>query len=307
MKKVLVTGGRGFLGSAIVAELTTPPGASVISVDVRAPPRDAIDTPRVRHVLLDACRAGELARLAREVDVVINAAGLSDNYHPEHAVWRTNHDGADTAVRATISSGDHYLLHISSSSVYGPSAGRSSAVEDQPLAPVGCYASSKAEGERLVTRAIEDDQIQGLVVRPFTVVGPGQRLPTAGAPPVLVGLIRAALTGRRFVVHGSGEHLRDYVGVADVARAIAHAVTHRITDVRPVNLGSGSFTSILELAGLVERATGRPIDLHVDARGQGGDAFAADVARMTDVLTSELEPLETVVESTVRWLRTTLD
>jgi UDP-glucuronate 4-epimerase len=174
MSTVLVTGGLGFIGSRLSAALLDE-GASVRVVD-NLSGAYASDTGAAAAQELAAGGAEVVTgaadpALVRDVDAVIHLAAMPGvrTRRPLSALWEANVRLTERLVRAASASGSRFVL-VSSSSVYGnaPELPTSEHAETAPLNP---YAASKVAAERVVREHGAD----AVIVRPFTVYGPGQR------------------------------------------------------------------------------------------------------------------------------------
>jgi UDP-glucose 4-epimerase len=129
--------------------------------------------------------------------------------------------------------------------------------EGVPLAPLTPYGATKAAGEMLLSCYSAAYGVRGAALRFTNVYGPGMSEKDSIVP----RLMRTAASGSRFDVYGDGSQVRDYVNVADVVSAIVLALrTPSMTG--PVIIGSGSSVSVLDIVGLVQKATGRELDVH---------------------------------------------
>jgi nucleoside-diphosphate-sugar epimerase len=148
------------------------------------------------------------------------------------------------------------VVVASSSSVYGGSGGRSSH-ESDALAPRGGYARSKVAVERLCAyRAAAGGRVT--VVRPFTVVGEGQR------PDMAVSRwLDAAQRGVPLTVYGSLERTRDLTDVRDVARVLATLVEPGRAPSGFLNLGTGRPHTLAEVVAAVAEAAGAVVRTEV--------------------------------------------
>jgi nucleoside-diphosphate-sugar epimerase len=246
---VVVTGAAGFLGRALVAGLAAD-GVAVVAVDRRPPPGGTGVDP-LRADLLD--RDPTVRSALREADAVFHLAGrpgVRDTGPAAEAARVRDNVAATAAVLDAVPAGTP-LVVTSSSSVYGGSRGRPSR-EDDPLRPLGGYARSKAEVERLC--AARGGAVA--VLRPFTVAGEGQRPDMA-----LARWIAAVRAGRPVPVLGSPARTRDVTDVRDVVRALRLAAERRVTG--PLNVGTGRPRTLAELAAAVCRGLGAPAELVV--------------------------------------------
>jgi nucleoside-diphosphate-sugar epimerase len=240
----VVTGAAGFIGRSLV-ELLLARGERVVAID-RLPA-----SPRPGCTVL----AADLAAADDRVAVVLAAADRV--FHlaalPGVRDRRDRHRDNVLATEAVLAAVPARTLVVftSSSSVYGGSvAGRPSA-EDDPLWPRGEYARSKATAEtRCLARLAAGGRT--LVVRPFTVAGPGQRPDMA-----LARWIHAAAAGRPLRLHGSPYRTRDITDVAQVARALAALADREASGT--VNLGTGTGHSLAALVAAVAGALDREV------------------------------------------------
>lgn len=243
----VVTGAAGFIGRVLVDRLAER--GPVIAIDRRPQTgRDGVRT--ITADLLDHRR--EVRDALRQAEVVHHLAGCPDVRDPRPDAQQHRYRDnvlATAVVLAAVPTGTP-LVVASSSSVYGGTRdGRPSAETDR-LRPRGGYARSKLLVERLCQARL---QAGGLVsvVRPFTVVGEGQR------PGMAVSQwIQAARTGRPLRLLGDPERSRDITDVRDVARVLAELGQHGACGV--VNIGTGVGHTITRLAAAVCAALGVP-------------------------------------------------
>ncbi len=238
-----MTGSSGFIGAALVRRLRRD-GRPVLGLDRRPAPT----TDRVTDLL--APTADLPARLAAAVGVV-HLAGLPG--------VRDDRPGVDRArIRDNVLATAHVLLSCppstpavvaSSSSVYG-GVGTSGGAswEGDALRPRGRYAVSKVLAERAcAARAAAGGRV--VVVRPFTVVGEGQRADMA-----LARWLAAAREGRHVEVLGGLDRRRDLTDVRDVVEGLLRALA--LTRPAVVNVGTGTGHRLSDVLAAVEAVTG---------------------------------------------------
>jgi nucleoside-diphosphate-sugar epimerase len=219
--RVLVTGGGGFLGRAVCAELARA-GHRVRSAS-RARHAE-LDTLDVEQVAMDLRSPDEVERAAAGQDAIVHCAALAGIWGPRRAYWDTNVDGTRHVIAAARARGIARLVHTSS-----PSAcfdGRPHVrLAAAPLAErfLAHYPASKAAAERLVLAA-NGPELATAVLRPHLIVGPGD-------PHILPRLVARARAGRLVVV-GDGAN---EVSLTDVENA---ALAHRLA-VEQLEPGAG--------------------------------------------------------------------
>jgi nucleoside-diphosphate-sugar epimerase len=216
--RTLVTGGAGFIGSAlsralldqghevrIIDNLSTgsaanlPPGAEFVEGDIR-------DLPVVEK----ACRG---------IDVVYHEAAFKSvpkSIQNPLAAETTNAVGSINVLTASARSGVERVVYASSSSVYGDSDGIK--VESQGTNPISPYGVSKLTGEHYCRVWARTTDLVTVCLRYFNVFGPGQRADSQYAA-VLPAFVSALGKGKPATIYGDGNQTRDFTFVDDVVRA----------------------------------------------------------------------------------------
>ena len=141
--------------------------------------------------------------------------------------------------------------------------------EDLPPHPSSPYAVSKLSSEWYVRTIGALSGIQTLCLRIFNAYGPGQHIP-ASHPPVIPNFIRQSMENGTLVFHGDANQTRDYVYVDDVVNALVAAATVQGVDGQVINVGSGTETSIRDLAKVVIGITGGDPEEVYNTRISGG-------------------------------------
>lgn len=277
---IAVTGASGFIGCGLVSHLAAR-GLAVVGVDRRPARRDVPGVCRIVADLADPLD-DELRRTLASARVVVHLAGRPGaRDRSPHIELARHRDNVLTTEHVLAAAGGPVLV-ASSSSVYGGALGGRPCHEDDPRRPLGGYARSKVRAEDLCT----EHRAAGApasVLRPFTVVGPGQRPDMA-----LDRWLAAAVAGRPIEVFGSLQRTRDITDVGAVVRAIAQLVELAI-DGRELpaalNLGTGTARTLDELVAAVVRAIPAHVDVVVTPRRDDDpDHTLADTTRCAATL-----------------------
>jgi nucleoside-diphosphate-sugar epimerase len=256
--RVLVTGAGGFVGAAVLAgglragdELRahTGPGTS-IQAD------GAADLPSVSCDITDA---ESLAPLVAGVDAVVHLAGppsVAASFADPTGFLRAHVLGTATVARLCRAHSVKRMVYVSSAEVYGvPSPPGRPVSEDAPTAPRSPYAAAKVGAEAVLGAAARSGELEAVVLRPFSVYGPGMR-PTSVLGTIVEQVLRARRE-TRVVVHDL-RPVRDYCHVDDVAAAVWRACAAPAAGaIRTYNVGTGRGTSVAELAAVVMAAASR--------------------------------------------------
>ena len=306
MRKFIVTGGAGFIGSNFVRLfLREHPDYSVTVLDKLTYAgnlenlKDLKGEPRLRFVRGDICDAKLVDQLAAEHDCILNFAAESHvdrSLLEPGAFIQTDVYGTWVLLEAAKKHGHERFLQVSTDEVYGH-VDEGASKESDPLQPRSPYSASKAGGEMQVWAYRESFDLPVVITRGSNNYGPFQY------PEKIVPLfITNAIDDLRLPIYGSGQALRDYIHVEDHCRGI-DVVLHRGMDGGTYNIGVGGQTSGVEVADLVLEALGKPASLkeYVQDRPGHDYRYCLDNAKAR-ALGWELQyDVAAGIRQTVRW------
>lgn len=250
-KKVVVTGGAGFIGSHLCEELVRL-GAEVTSVDDYSAGHDRniaflAGSGRFRAVRADVCDRAALAPVVAGADVIFHNAASKKNVcliDPQKDL-RVNGGGTLNLLELAREHRVRKFVHASTGSVYGePTVFPTD--EDHPLRPVSYYGVSKLAGERYVDVFHRLYGMDTTILRYFHVYGPRQESNEFGG--VVSIFLRNILEGKPLVIFGHGRQERSFTWVKDLVRANVAAATRPESAGRVYNAASGIQVTVLELA-----------------------------------------------------------
>jgi dTDP-glucose 4,6-dehydratase len=273
-KRVLVTGGAGFIPSNFIRHLLAKTPYEVVSLDAltyAGNPENLADVmahERLSFVHGDIRDQRLVREVVAEVDVIVNAAAES---HVEKSIAEggsefvtTNVEGTQILLDAIRATPVERFILISSSEVYG-TAERDPMDEEHPLNPRSPYAGTKAGADRLAYSYWATYDLPIVIVRPFNNYGPRQH-----PEKVIPRFITQALRDDPVTIHGDGRATRDWLYVDDDAEAIEAIIEAPIERVsgEVLNVATGLDISVLDIAELVLSLLGKPASLrvHVDER-----------------------------------------
>ncbi len=265
-RRILVTGGAGFVGSAVTRRLVDAGARVTVLDDLFTGKADDIPTgvSFIQGSVTDAQLVNELVadhslilHLAAR-NIIASTANPLDDY-------ATNIGGTLNILMAARASKVDRVVYSSSASVYGNP--RTIPInEDDPLWTLSPYAVSKLGGENYCTAFSESYGLRVATVRYSNVFGPGQRPDNPYAGVVSKFLVEAH-AGRPITIHGDGEQTRDYTYIDDAVEATLAAAVHPRAEGEVFNVGTGIETSVNRLAASIGEALGVEVDLrHVDRR-----------------------------------------
>ncbi len=270
-RAILVTGGAGFVGGAVVRRLVAS-GADVTVLDDLFTGRPEILPSGARFVEGSVTDEKLVRKLVRETDLVFHMAArniIASTKNPRDD-FATNIGGTLNILMAARDARDNgrgpsRVTYTGSTSVYGNP--RTIPInEDDAIVPLSPYAVSKLSGEHYCLAFAESYGLPISVVRYSNVYGEGQR-PDNPYCGVVSKFFAAAYKGRSLSIHGDGQQTRDFTYVSDAVDATLLAGLAPRAEGEVFNVGTGIETSINELAALVAQAAGHDIRIeHIDRR-----------------------------------------
>jgi nucleoside-diphosphate-sugar epimerase len=262
VNRVLVTGGAGTIGAAVVRRLVRDADYEVRVSDQRDAPEWMRQSCEVHTGDL---RSLDEARLAAEdCDYVIHLAAIVGgirNFHQlPHTLLEANNALYNAVFRAALDQRVDRMVYVSSSMVFERATEfptTEAHLDDCPT-PRSAYGFSKLSGE-VYCRALSDEHgLPFTICRPFNAYGPGELPdPEPGIAHMLPDLIRKVLSGQRpLEIFGSGEQTRTLTHVDDIAEGVIAAMSSPAGENEDFNISAADEFSVAEIARMVWEACG---------------------------------------------------
>ena len=311
---MLVTGGAGTIGGAVVRALVRDPSWNVRVSDQRPAPdwmraQCEVHTGDLRD-RFEAQRA--TAGCSHVIHLAAIVGGIANFHKLPHTLLDVNTALYSGVFGAALSARVERLVYVSSSMVFeraGEFPTTEAYIDDTPI-PLSAYGFSKLAGE-VFCRALHDEHgLPYTICRPFNAYGPGE-IPEdePGIAHAVPDLIKKALAGQRpLEIFGSGEQTRTLTHIDDIAAGIVAAMASPAGENEDFNISWREEMTIAELARLIWEACGRPA-AEFELRPQ--PSFTVDVQRRWPSVEKARELLgfearigvREGIEQTVAWLR----
>lgn len=278
-----VTGGAGFIGSHLVRELVRQNQRVTVFDNFSASPQSSLADimDKIRVVKGDVRDCAALQPAFAGVDFVLHHAALvsvpKSVENPEETA-QINIQGTANVLETARTSGVRRVVYASSSAVYG----NGTALPHKETDPVDCrspYAVSKQAGSELCRMYTQLYGLETVSLRYFNVYGAGQN-PHAAYAAVVAKFMACARENNPFEIDWDGLQSRDFIHVSDVVQANLLAALQGAPG-EIYNVASGKTCSLLELADLVERVSGRHLRRIFRPKRAGDVRFSsADISKI---------------------------
>ena len=267
-KTLLVTGGAGFIGSNFINYINQRyPDTKILLLDALtyAGNLDNISpnlksNGHFRFFHGNITHSDIVNKLVAEADIVVHFAAESHvtrSIYDNSLFFETDVIGTQVLANAMVNHPVELFVHISSSEVYG-TALSDPMDEEHPLNPMSPYAAAKAGADRLIYSYMKTYDLPAVIIRPFNNYGPCQHLEKA-----IPNFIVSALQDQPLTIHGNGQSSRDWMYVEETCEAldqVLHLERDRVKG-QTINLGTGTDTSVVEIARKILRALNKPESL----------------------------------------------
>lgn len=255
-KRILVTGGAGFIGNEVTRQLIAD-GAAVTVVDnfVNGKRSNLADISgsSLKIAEADIRDTAAMRDLLHGQDIVLHLACLGVR-HSIHAPLE-NHEVNATATLNLLGLARELaverFVYVSSSEIYG-TAKTVPMTEDHPQWPMTVYGAAKLAGERYTDAYWRTYRYPTTVIRPFNAFGPRSHH-EGDSGEVIPKFMLRAMAGQPLIIHGDGSQTRDFTFVGDTARGIIAAALSEATIGETLNLGNCREVTVKDLADLVAR------------------------------------------------------
>lgn len=306
-RRILVTGGCGFIGSHFIrACLTAYAQVQIVNLDALtyagnpANLRDIESDPRYTFVSGDVTDSRAVRAALTGCDTIVHFAAES---HVDRSLIdalpfvRTNVEGTAVLLAAALESGVRTFLHMSTDEVYGDVPAPHTSSEEEPLLPRSPYAASKAAAELLCRANVASYRLPVIVVRCSNVYGANQ------FPEKMIPLfVTNALSGRSLPVYGDGHQERDWTYVDDACAAII-LLLERGTPGETYNLTAENVRPNIEVVRELLSILGRPASLIEFARDRPGHdrRYAMNAGKLRALGWRPIHAWADAFPRTVRW------
>ena len=264
-RKILVTGGAGFIGSNLIPHILAK-DYSVTAIDNLHSGKlenlaQAQNNPNFKFKYGDIRDKSQLHLAIRDVDTIVHLAALIDisesvtNPLETHEV---NVTGTLNVLQEAIKNKTKRFIFASSTAVYGDTTVLP-VKETTLLSPLSPYAASKAAGEAYTNAFANCYNIETVTLRFFNVYGPkNENSPYSG---VITTFLRKTANNEALTIEDDGEQTRDFIHVTDIAEALTLAIDHKKLRNEVFNVCTGSPTSINQLAQTVQTVSGKNLQI----------------------------------------------
>ncbi|MBO7393906.1 MAG: dTDP-glucose 4,6-dehydratase [Abditibacteriota bacterium] len=306
MKKLLVTGAAGFIGSNFVRYMLDKYDDYEITVfDALTYAghlenlEDVKDDPRFKFIKGDIRKAEDVEEPVKNSDIVINFAAES---HVDRSIadaentMNTNVMGVLTLCEAARRHDIERFVQISTDEVYGD-IDEGFSKETDPLSPNSPYSAGKTGGELLARSYYRTYGLPVIVTRGSNTYGPYQQ------PEKLVPLfVSNAMEGKSLPVYGDGMQIRDWLHVMDHCSGVDCAL-HKGEPGGIYNIGGGNQRPNIEIIKIILEVTGKDESLikHVADRPGHDRRYALDASKLLGMGWQRTHDFETAMRDTVRW------
>jgi UDP-glucose 4-epimerase len=315
MNRVLVTGGAGMIGSAVVRRLQSEDSLIVRVSDHRDPPAWMRDSCEIHTGDL---RDHETARTAAAgcthiIHLAAIVGGIANFHKLPYTLTEVNNALSGAVVSAAVAERVERYLYVSSSMVFERATEFPTAETHLARcpAPVSAYGFSKLAGEVYARAAHDQHGLPITICRPFNAYGPGE-LPEPDEPGIahaVPDLIFKSLAHQRpLQIFGTGRQTRTLTHVDDIADGIVTAMTHAGGENEDFNISASTELTVADIATRIWDACGNDPD---DLAFEHLDSFEVDVQRRWPSVEKAKQllgwsaqiDLDDGLAQTVRWLR----
>ncbi|MCC7554428.1 MAG: GDP-mannose 4,6-dehydratase [Methanobacteriaceae archaeon] len=304
-KKVLVTGGLGFIGSHIVEELVENNEITIID-DESTGKIDNLNCIEHSNITLikENLNNLDLDEILKNIDYVFHLAAMASVPLSVDQPLKSTENNLNATIKLAISCKNQYIKKIvfaSSSAVYGNNI-NTPLKETEPLNPTSPYAASKASCELYLKSFIESYNLNSVSLRFFNVFGPKQDVNSQYAA-VIPNFIYALINDKEPIIYGDGNQTRDFIYVKDIVKACISACESDYNGV--VNVASGEEITINELFEAIQNILNSNINpKYLDERKGDIKYSSADVSRMKKInFKADPTMFKRQIEETVKWFK----
>ena len=262
-KRILVTGGAGFIGSEVVSQLIKKNAMVTVLDNFSSGKKQYLPKKKNLKIIKgDITDEKVISRSVKDQEFVIHLAALPfipDSFYYPADFFNVNTTGSVNLLWKSIQSKTvTRFVHISTSEVYG-TAQHTPMDENHPTAPHSTYAVSKLAGDRVAFTLHKENGFPIVIIRPFNSYGPQYTQPY-----IIPEIMNQLLIGKKELTLGNIDATRDFTYVSDTADAIIRSLDSKKAIGEIINVGSGNEISIRDLAFKISKIAKKKIKIIYD-------------------------------------------
>ena len=262
-KRILVTGGAGFIGSEVVSQLIKKNAMVTVLDNFSYGKKQYLPKKKNLKIIKgDITDEKVVSRAVKDQEFVIHLAALPfipDSFHYPANFFNVNANGTVNLLWKSIQSKTvTRFIHISTSEIYG-TAQHTPMDENHPTAPHSTYAVSKLAGDRVAFTLHKEHGFPVVIIRPFNSYGPQYTQPY-----IIPEIMNQLLIGNKELMLGNIDATRDFTYVSDTANAIIRSLDSKKAIGEIINVGSGNEISIRDLAFKIFKIAKKKIKIRHD-------------------------------------------
>ena len=270
--KVLVTGGAGFIGSALVNALLDRGSEVTIFDDFSNSSEEKIKPLLKKGALLirgDITDYSLLSNSLNGIEYVVHLAAkidVQESIKKPELYHNVNVNGTKNLLNACLKKGIKNVIAASSAAVYGTPK-EIPLTEDSPLSPESPYGQTKVEMEKILKEHSKNNNLNCISLRFFNVYGKGQTDAYAG---VITKFMNKIKEQKPLVIFGDGSNTRDFIFIDDVVESILKALEFlNGKKGSSYNIATGEHVTINDLARIMVTISGKNLEIKHDAPRKG--------------------------------------
>lgn len=307
-KRILITGGLGFIGSHICEKLYNSGVKELVIVDTGITGKKEFIKSFIGkddvHIHKTDVRTNNMIKIMKDIDIVFHLAVRNVTFSIKNPLFdlQVNAGGTLNILEAAKKTGVEKFIYASSASVYGQPKKFPESEEDfvQPLSP---YGISKLTGEKYTIFYHLQHGLNTTVLRYFNIYGPRQHFSFYGG--AISRFIKNLILNKPPEIYGDGNQTRDFTFIDDCVRATLLAATESKSNGEIFNVATGKETSVNDLANLLIHISGKTIKpIHIEKREIIDNIIkrVGNTEKAKRLLSYEAEiPLETGLKKTYDW------
>ena len=308
-KKVLVTGGAGFIGSHLVDALITEAGHVRVFDNLSNGKKENFHhhngSNLFEFMLGDVTDPCGVSKAMAGIDVVFHLATLGVRHSIKHPFenHRVNAEGTLLVLREAYKADVKKFVYCSSSEVYG-TAEYVPMPENHPTYPCTVYGASKLAGEAYTRAYYKTYGLNTIIIRPFNTYGPRSHHEGDAGEMIPKSIVRS-LAGKPILIFGDGSQTRDFTFVEDIASGLIAASKCDVLVGETLNIGSNFEISMRDIAEIIKKKIGYSLKVEF-TRERPGDVLRlyADSSRFCKITNWKPKiALEEGLAKTIDWFK----